>query len=487
MHRAPWETETRLDLKAIPTSDNTITEDQYYDKDLLSGPENWRRETYVHRLRVVVLIALSVTLLYVFQQVLWPHQHTPQSLGGWIWSWLGILWVIPVLPAMFELAGLLTWKAPRQHAQFIDNLVCFRIVSRGLNVDALRSTIEACQREMKRTPLFLAVIEVIMDSADARHLLPPEDGMIHYIIVPKGYQTPGLSRNKARALNYALWNSYLPKYSWILHCDEETHPTRSSIIGIAAAIREEEERAKLGYRPRIGQGTITYHRDWARHPIFTLSDCIRTGSDLGRLSLSMKIGVPLFGLHGSYILVRNDVEKELGFDVGPVGSLTEDAWWGTIAMDKGYRCRWIEGHMAEQCTFKVSDFLNQRRRWFNGMYRTARQAPVRYRWRGVLMTSMYAWSIAPIAWIYTIGHVVFGGYTSPDIRMAANLSLAIYVTTTLVGLRVNMREHGITHLAQKIRWALTWLVFLVPFSFMEATAVTYAIAKPAKTFHVVKK
>ena len=252
-------------------------------------------------------------------------------------------------------------------------------------------------------PLFHYVIEVIVDDVNTTaEGLPAEGGDLTYIRVPRDYKTVNETRAKARALHYALQHSALPGDAWIVHMDEESWPTPSGITGIAAMIAEEEARDGT---PRIGQGTITYHRDWAAHPFFTLSDCIRSGSDRGRLYLSMKIGVPLFGLHGSFIVIRNDVEQSMGFDIGPRGSLTEDAWWGTMAMDRGIRCRWVEGYVAEQCTHRVPDFLKQRRRWFNGLARTASSAPASLRWRAVLMVSMLAWASAPLAWVYTVAHL----------------------------------------------------------------------------------
>ena len=274
-----------------------------------------------------------------------------------------------------------------------------------------------------------------------------------------------------------------PAWAWIVHLDEETHPTASGIRGIAAAIAEEEASGRL----RIGQGTITYHRDWDGHPFMTLSDAIRTGSDLGRLYAAMRIGAPIFGMHGSFIVVRNDVERSMGFDVGPVGSLTEDAWWGTLAMDAGYRCRWVEGHLAEQCTYSVRDFVKQRRRWFNGMGRTSLLAPARLRWRLTLMASMAAWALAPLAWVYTVAHLADGGYTPPEVRALANTGLAVFITATLVGLRVNMDDHGITGRLARLRWQVTWLACLPVFSFMEAAAVTFAMIRPTRVFHVVRK
>jgi hypothetical protein len=112
---------------------------------------------------------------------------------------------------------------------------------------------------------------------------------------------------------------------------------------------------------------------------------------------------------------------------------------------------------------------------------------VSWKWRLVLGISMVTWAIAPIAWGYTITHLLLGGYVSPVIQALANMSLAVYITTTLVGLGVNMADHGIWHPLQKLRWTLTWLVCLPAFSLLEASAVAYALVRPAKTFDVVRK
>lgn len=442
-------------------------------------------ETARHRVLVTVLVVSATAAFYAVQLYLWPHNPLPRGLAQKAWSWSGLIWAVAFVPAVFELTGLYLWRAPAARPRRIDNVVCWRIVSKGLNTEALTATIEACRREMRRLPLFPYVIEVLVDRNTAAEGLPPEGDDMHYIRVPHGYATSNGTAAKARALHYALETSPLGHRSWIVHMDEESRPTSSGIIGIAAMIGEEEEINPLC--PRIGQGTITYHREWKKHPFLTLSDCIRSGSDKGRLYLSMKVGAPLFGLHGSFIVIRNDVEKSMGFDIGARGSLTEDAWWGTLAMDRGFRCRWVEGHIAEQCTHRVPDFIRQRRRWFNGLVRTSLSAPASLRWRAVLIVSMLAWASAPFAWIYTIGHLIEGGYINPVVRALANLSLAVYVATTLIGLQLNMREHGMRSVAQKVRWALIWLVCLPVFSLMESIAVAFAIVRPAKDFHVVRK
>lgn len=444
-----------------------------------------RRERSRHRVIVTVLVGISIALLYAIQQLIWPVSPPPHSTWQEVWSWMGLIWVVAFIPGALELIGLYLWHPPLAPPGAIPQQVCWRIVSRGINRDALNATIRACRLEMGLTPLFPYIIEVVVDSNEHAEGLPGPASDLRYIVVPENYRTPLGTGAKARALNYALNHSPIGPRTWIVHLDEESWPTASGVTGIAAAIREEERDRPED--PRVGQGTITYHREWDNHPFFTLSDCIRSGSDKGRLYLSMKAGIPLFGLHGSFIVVRNDVEKFVGFDVGPIGDLTEDAWWGAQASAMGIRCRWVEGHIAEQCTQQVIDFLKQRRRWFTGARRTAMKAPVPLRWRAMLILSTLVWASAPFAWFYTLGHLIEGGGVSPWIRLLANFSLAVYIATTLIGLQLNMREHGITRLGQKIRWACIWLLCLPVFSALESLAVGYAIIRPEKGWHVVRK
>lgn len=488
---APWERQeakTRWDMPALSRTQEleVLQEPPSVGRHRKAEPRAPWRETARHRVITTLLVTAAMVVLYVGEQLLWSRNAPQTGDVAAAWSWMSLLWVVAVFPALFEVIGLYVWKAPSQPPCHVKKMVNWRIVSRGINTEALTATIAEVRAQMHAMPLFPYRIEVVMDSNSVAEGLPPQGGDLAYIIVPDDYKTPLGTKYKGRALNFALWNSPIPGKAWILHLDEESRPTPGAIIGIANAIREEEE-LRPG-RPRVGQGTIVYHRRWEKNPFFTLSDCIRTGSDVGRLFLALKVfHAPLFGMHGSYILIRNDVEKSVGLDLGPKGNLTEDAYFGTLAMDDGVRFRWVDGYVAEQCTENFWDFTKQRRRWFNGMWITAFRSPAKLRWRFTMIVSMLAWASAPLAWVYTIGHFAHGGYISPDIRMLANFSLAVYIATTIIGLRVNLREHGKVKWAQKVGWSLTWLVCLPVLSFMEAAAIVYAMVKPARIFDVVKK
>ena len=299
-----------------------------------------------HRLRVAAYLVSGIILLYWLQSLIWPRGLTPHTLFEEIWAWGSLLWISATIPGACGLIGLFKFRHDEDidHVKPIKTLVSFRIVSRGTNIEALTSTIRRCQSEMAKTPLFPYLVEVVTDTKGI--ILPKPNNNLRYIVVPKEYQTPNKSLYKARALHYALEHSTLPNDAWIVHLDEETQPTSSGIKGICAMIQEEEKAGTL----RIGQGAILYHRDWKKHPFLTLADNVRTGDDFARFHFGHSLGITVFGLHGSYIVVRNDIEKSVGFDFGPVGSITEDAFWALVCMENGYRCRWVNGYLEEQST-----------------------------------------------------------------------------------------------------------------------------------------
>lgn len=440
--------------------------------DVLSG----------HRVYVIAYLFAGIVALYKIQVWLWPVGRIPNTMMEIAWSYGSLLWIAQTIPIGLGFAGLLIFQHPKHldKVRPINKLVSLRIVSRGTNVEALTKTIRRCQREMAKTPLFPFIIEVIIDIYNERL---PKGINLRYIVVPNNYSTKNGSLYKARALQCALETSPLPDDAWIVHLDEESHLTSSSIKGICDMIQEEKTSGKF----RIGQGPILYHRNWHKHPFLTLADNIRTGDDFARFYFQHKLGITVFGLHGSYIVVKNSIEKSVGFDFGPNGSITEDAFWALVAMEQGHRCRWVNGYLEEQSTQSINDFVKQRRRWFQGLAKVALFAPVKPIWRLSLGINTILWALAPFATIYTIFHLFYGFATVHWIHFLANFSFASFAVLYLIGLKANLDEYGIKSKWRRIVWTFSQIILLPVFSTLEAVGVLAAVLRPVAGFHVIKK
>jgi len=439
------------------------------------------RHLLPRRLTVLIWMVLSVVGLYALQGVLFPNRGwEPTTWYQYAYWSLCFLWVLPALPGLAGFIGNMQYvKADHTEQPAIPHLVVWRIVSRGQNIEALNSTIRRCDAEMRANPKFPYLIEVVTDLP----VVLPDTPQVVHLKVPAEYRTPNGSLYKARALQYALENSTVPDDAWLVHLDEETQPTRSGIDGIAAMVAEEEAAGTY----RIGQGALLYHRDWKKHPFLTLADMVRTGDDLSRFHFQHKLGVTVFGMHGSYIVVRSSVAKEVGFDVGEKGSITEDAFWALMQMANGRRARWCDGYLEEQSTQSVHDFVKQRRRWFLGLILVSRYAPVSMKWRWPLALNTVIWALAPLGFTYTFVHLFLGSDVPDGVRLIANLAYASFVVLYVMGLQVNLDEHGITNWWKRMGWYAALILLLPVFSVMEAAGVIYGIVKPDVGFHVVKK
>jgi beta-1,4-mannosyltransferase len=431
-------------------------------------------------LKNLITILVAFVCLYLIQNAVWDFNRVPVTPYGRIWQHLSILWALPFLSAVFGIVGLVSFRKPKTKVgEPIDKLVVWRYVSRGENDKVLRGSIQSVFDAMEKLPLFPYIVEVVTDSAE---IDLGEHPNLRHLAVPWEYQTANGSLYKARALQYALEHSSVPDDAWIMHLDEESYITESLIHGTAQAIVEEEASGQL----RIGQGIILYHRDRDDHPLLTCADSIRTGDDYARFAFQLRLGIALFGFHGSFILVRNDVAKEVGFDFGPRGSITEDAFWGLAQMQRGRRCRFVDGYMVEQAPQSNRDFIKQRRRWFLGLVLVTLYAPVKLRWKLPLIIGNVIWSLSWLTFVYTIANL-FVGYPAPEwTRLCGNTVFTYYVATYVVGMRANLIDHPAGFLKSSWWYAIT--LFLVPYySLLEALGVLYALVSPDMSFHVVQK
>lgn len=442
----------------------------------------------LHRFFLLLFLAGVTIGFYFLQDLIWPPSDERNQ--DTLWTLLGIVWLIPLPGAILWIMGAMYFRYNTRldDVEPVPYNVSLRIVSRGSNAECLLSTIRHSQAAMQKTPMFPYIVEVVTDG-DC-FTAPCEPDVLH-TRVPIAYQPPNGSRFKARALHYACEYSRVPFDTWVVHLDEESQLTGSVIKGIADMISKCERGGNVR---RVGQGMILYHRSWGTHPFLTLADMRRTGDDLGHFHLQHQVGRTIFGLHGSFVVARADVEREIGFDVGPRGSITEDAWWILLAMEKGIRTMWVDGYIEEQSTQSLTDFLKQRRRWYVGLFKVVWFAPVGLRHRWMIMFMTFTWGltpvIVPLQVVYLVLSLIYEKHIIPPIRIATTLVMATWFALNYTGLVINMREHG-TPAWRGLLWIIALTLLLPAFYIMEFVSVVMALLSPlsqnAKGFHVVQK
>jgi egghead protein (zeste-white 4 protein) len=439
-------------------------------------PSSWSTN-----LKNLLTIGVVLCLVYYLQDLIWTHHKLPRSGVGTVWAWMSILWVLPFPGALLGLIGFVTFTKSRRKAAPVSNLVSFRYVTRGFNDQVVRESIRSVYQSMDKQPLFDYVIEIVTETALELDDLDRE-GRLRQIVVPTDWESPNRTLFKARGLLYATLHADLPHDAWIMHGDEESRITPSLVVGMAQAIAEEEESGEL----RIGQGIVLYHIDRDQNKMMYIADAVRTAGDYGAFGLQNRLGLALVGFHGSFILVRNDVEKEVSFDVGPEGSITEDAFWGLQQMEKGRRLRFVDGYMVEQAPQTARDLMKQRRRWFNGLWFVAFKAPVKLRWRMLIGWNNFAWGLSWLVVAYTIVNL-FVGYTPPEIlRLLANLNFTYYVSCYIVGTRANLIDNPAGFWGS-LAWYLRAILGLPYILVVEAGGILLGILAPDRGFHVIQK
>ena len=437
------------------------------------------------RAAVLGLFVVVFAAIRTFKVVFWNEAAAPaDGFFGHLLMWGSITWIV-LLP--WAAADLLGWMVFRRHSPAsdgvigppIDTTVAFRIVSRGDQPEVVRATAGVIIETMTDRPLFPFVVEVVTDIPVSGL---PDHQAVQSLVVPESYATSNGATHKARALHYALEHSPLADEGWILHLDEESHITPEVVEGIRSAVATEEESGEL----RVGQGLILYDRNIEQNTFLTLADSVRVADDMGRFYLQYRLNRILFGMHGSFVLVRNDVEQAVGWDFPPEACVTEDTTWGLIQMERGTRFRWVDGTVIEQAPQSPMDFVKQRRRWFGGMWWGALRAPARFAIRAMLIMAMFIWSVGWLNLLYSYVHLFSGVLVPTPIALLGDLVFATYITNYLTGLWVsltNRREPW----PGRVKYVTLQLVLLPAYTALEAAAVVYALAKPEKGFHVVAK
>ncbi|VDK63878.1 unnamed protein product [Onchocerca ochengi] len=391
-----------------------------------------------------------------------------------------------VLPqCIFNMLGLVLFNGFREKvrlkaAPLLAPLVCFRVVTRGDYPELVKQNVNYNMTKCREVGMENFFFEVVTDKA----ICLPSKPRLREVIVPSTYslRTKSGAQFKSRALQYCLEDgiNILQDDDWIVHLDEETLLTNNSICGILNFCEDGKHQ--------FGQGIITYANGDIVNWITTLSDSFRVADDMGKLRFQFRFfHKPLFGWKGSFVVTQVGAERNVSFDHGREGSIAEDCFFSMIAFRDGYTFDFIEGEMLEKSPFTFWDFLQQRKRWLQGIFLTVHAKQIPTRNKILLGLSFYAWASMPVT---TLQMYLFHAFPLPPcfmfdflVAFVAAVNLYMYIYGVLKSF-----SHKYRHSPVRLCLYMVGALLTIPFNIcIENIAVIWGMLGNKNGFYVVKK
>ncbi|VDN06612.1 unnamed protein product [Thelazia callipaeda] len=389
-----------------------------------------------------------------------------------------------VLPqCIFNTLGLLFFngfrdKVKLKTAPLLAPLVCFRVVTRGDYPELVKQNVNYNMEKCREAGMENFFFEVVTD----KMISVPSKPRLREVVVPTTYRTKSGAQFKSRALQYCLEDdvNILQDDDWIVHLDEETLLTNNSICGILNFCEDGKHQ--------FGQGVITYANGDIVNWITTLSDSFRVADDMGKLRFQFRFfHKPLFGWKGSFVVTQVGAERHVSFDHGREGSIAEDCFFSMIAFRDGYTFDFIEGEMLEKSPFTFWDFLQQRKRWLQGIFLTVHAKQIPAKNKILLALSFYAWVSMPIT---TMQMYLYHAFPLPPclifdslVAFVAAVNLYMYIYGVLKSF-----SHKYRHSPVRLCVYMVGALLTIPFNIcIENIAVIWGMLGNKNGFYVVKK
>lgn len=240
-------------------------------------------------------------------------------------------------PDYFKLFRTGTKSGDREINQH--NRVIIELVTNGKNPDSTISIIDRIIGYGKDVSIF--VLTEYNDDTVYR---------VPVIKVPKEYETPKRSKKKMRALQYGIEEIHRLGYgpeTYIIHLDDDSYVNKDYIDYV------EKHMIALG-----GQGSIRL-RDYEDNNLTGLLDTARVSTCTLQCTYDNIKNKPKF-VHGEGLVIRADIEYEMGWDYGLAGA--EDLIMG-YTISKKYWIDHIPSYIYINPPTTMKDFFAQRRRW----------------------------------------------------------------------------------------------------------------------------
>uniref|UniRef100_A0A1B6HJR4 Glycosyltransferase 2-like domain-containing protein n=1 Tax=Homalodisca liturata TaxID=320908 RepID=A0A1B6HJR4_9HEMI len=314
-------------------------------------------------------------------------------LGAFVLYMLRLLTFLSLPQVLLNFAGLTLYnafpdKVVLKGSPLLAPFICIRIVTRGDYPQLVRANVERNMGVCTQAGLENFLIEVVTDKS----INLPIHRRTREVVVPPTYKTKSGALFKARALQYCLEDgvNVLVDNDWIVHLDEETLLTENSVRGILNFVLEGKHH--------FGQGLITYANEHVVNWVTTLADSFRVADDMGKLRMQFSMfHKPLLSWKGSYVVTQVGAERQVSFDNGLDGSVAEDCFFAMRAFQKGFSFAFVDGEMWEKSPFSLWDFVQQRKRWLQGILLVVHSKQLAVKNKILLAISCYSWVTMPLS------------------------------------------------------------------------------------------
>ncbi len=288
------------------------------------------------------------------------------------------------------------------------------------------------------------------------------------IVVPKDYKCKNRSRNKMRAMQYgieALHEMGYGKETYICHLDDDSVVDRAYLRYVKYYLRTEG-----------AQGCIRL-RAWGRHLFSSLSDIVRVSNCEAWCKRCNERNKPQF-VHGEGLVVRADVEYEIGWDYGTYGA--EDLTMG-LYIAKRYTFGNIPtGHIYIAPPTSVRDYFKQRRRWFWSILNNKGNVRRLSFKTWLFYMYMYLNGILGLCSLFMFPIVLLVNHgMTPLTHFIAVFNIVCFYA---------YYQFGATYMHNAAISAMLFIL-TIPIAFYDGMTTVYALARPPdfKTFETIRK
>jgi hypothetical protein len=317
---------------------------------------------------------------------------------------------------------------------------------------------------------------------------------IEVVVVPLGYKTRFGAMHKSRALQYCIeklaMDGQCNTDTWSFHLDDDASVRSDTIAAIAEHIKFKGEKYILA------QGVLAFPHENSHSTIAKFADSMRPTDDLTRFYFfTSLLRTPLVGLHGENLLVRSDVEADIGWDNSDK-PISDDSCFG-LRFSQKYRGKssFLPAFTYGASPSNVRDMLKQRKRWLVDLTNLGLYGPLPWKYRAMLIYSVIFWSsmigqniFLGILILQSLHIITFELITWP-VGLMWSFMFSFWIWFYWNGLHINNSfSKDKNHFIRKAIMMVPLYFFVIgPLEAIGGIMGLYAFVKKEKKFEVIRK